>query len=121
MTQLYSISETETIQILQIAGLLDEVENKKILNDALVCIKEGNSNFVVDLGKLEFMSSVGLSFLIQLMKNTQQSGGNLAIANASTQIVRLLEMTKLRPMFQLTTSVEEAVRFLLALKNGSRY
>jgi len=121
MTQLYSISETEKIQILQIAGLPDEIENKKILNHAFDCIKEGNANFVVDLRKLPYINSVGLSFLIQLMKNSRQSGGNLAIANASAQIVRLLEVTRLRTMFQLTASVEEAVRFLLALEKGSRY
>ncbi len=120
MTQLYSISETQNILILQISALPDEMENKRILNHASVCIKEGNANFVVDLSALDYINSVGLSFLIQLMKNTRQSGGNLAIANASAQIVRLLEVTRLRTLFQLTHSVKEAVRYLLESEKGSR-
>ena len=47
-----------------------------------------------------------------MMKKSKKSGGKLTIANASENIVKLLEVTKLKSFFQLSSSVDEAMRNL---------
>lgn len=73
-------------------------------------IDGGFPNFVVDLTRIQFMNSVGLNFLIALKKQSKAAGSQLALANVSAKIIQLLEITKLRPMFYVTNSVEEALQ-----------
>ena len=40
------------------------------------------------------------------------SGGFFAVANANEQVLNLLEITKLKKMFKLTQTVEEALQEL---------
>ncbi len=105
----YSISEQDTIQVLEVNSLLNEYDNKEILLDVQSRIEKGLNKCVVDLSKLDFMNSVGLNFLINVMTKSRKSGGELAVANASTQVIKLLEVTRLKPLFTLKSSVAEAL------------
>ncbi len=106
----YSLSEQNSTQILAVGNLLDELNNNVILSEVQLRMQNGINNLVVDLAEQEFMNSTGLNFLLKLMNTSRQSGGRLALANASQQVVDLLEITKLKQMFQLQPSVEEALR-----------
>ena len=106
----YSIHQHQTIQVVKVESLLNELNNKKILNDVQSYIEKGFDKFVVDLSDLNFMNSIGLNFLIAMMKNSKKSGGKLTVANANEQIVGLLEITKLKQLFNLKPSVEIALQ-----------
>ena len=108
----FSIIQKDRVQILEISNLLSEYANKEILLAAQSKIDEGFSKFVVDLKAIDFMNSVGLNFLITLRARSDEMGGQMAIANAPSKVLQLLKMTKLLPMFQVTSSVEEALEFL---------
>ena len=112
MNSQYSIFEHSGVLILQVPNLLNEFENKKILEAANTRIEEGFSNFVVDLSGTEYMNSVGLNFLISMKKKSMQLEGQLILVNPSNKIVSLLEITKLRDKFNLKPTVEEALKAL---------
>ena len=111
MTHSFS-QHNDQIQILQVHSLLNEYDNKSIMQDVENQISQGWNKFVLDLSLMDIMNSVGLNFLIFMMKKSQNSGGNLAVANASDNIVKLLEVTKLKSFFQLSSSVDEATKNL---------
>lgn len=98
--------------MLEVYNLLNEYANREILLAVQSKIDEGFSTFVVDLKDIQVMNSVGLNFLIVLRARSEDKGGRIAVVNASHKVMQLLEMTKLRPMFQLSGSVEEAVESL---------
>lgn len=109
----HSFSEhNNQIQVLQVQSLLSEYDNKSIMEEVENHISKGWNKFVIDLSLMDIMNSVGLNFLIFMMKKSQNSGGNLALANASENIVKLLEVTKLKSFFQLSPSVDEAMKNL---------
>ena len=110
MSNNYTLSTIEDSLVLQVFNLRGEYENKQTLRAVMSKIDGGFPNFVVDLSKIEFMNSVGLNFLISLKKQSKASGSQLALANVSQKIIQLLEITKLRPMFFITNSVEEALQ-----------
>ena len=105
----YTISEQNTVQVLEVNSLLNEYDNKKILLDVQSRIEQGLTNFVVDLSNLDFLNSVGLNFLISVMTKSRKSGGELAVVNASSQVIKLLEITRLKPLFTIKSSVKEAL------------
>ena len=90
-----------SVQVLQVQTLLNEYDNKSIMQDVENKISNGWKNFVLDLSKMDIMNSVGLNFLIFMMKKSNSTGGRFAVANASDSIVKLLEVTKLKSFFQL--------------------
>jgi len=105
----YSISDHNTVQVLEVQSLFNETDNKEILRDVQSRIEKGLNKFIVDLSKLDFMNSVGLNFMISILTQSQQSGGNLTVVNANKQVVSLLEMTKLTAFFDLKPSVKDAL------------
>lgn len=105
----YSIQEHQAIQVVKVEQLLNELDNNLILKEVQNRIEKGFNKFVIDLSSLNFMNSVGLNFMISVMNRSKNSGGDLTLANANAQVVNLLEITKLTPMFKLAPSVEKAV------------
>lgn len=109
----YAIHEHQTLQVLSVNDLLSEYNNKKILRTVLSRI-DRFPNFVVDLDGMEVMNSVGLNFLITLRSKSKERGGDMAVVNASGRILKLLEMTKLRSIFKLAPTVEDAIDYFEA-------
>lgn len=109
----YSFRTKDTIQIIQVGDLLSEFVVKEILAATQVKIEEGFSNFAVDLSEMQVMNSVGLNFLILLKKGTSAVGGQVAVVKAPIKVVHLLTVTKLRSLFYLCPSLEEAFDCLL--------
>ena len=106
----YTIHQHQTIQVVKVENLLNEMSNNEILQDVQSYIEKGFNNFVIDLSDLSFMNSIGLNFLLSMMKNSKKSGGKIALANANEQIISLLEITKLKQLFNLKPSVETALQ-----------
>ena len=100
------ISEHNTIQIVEVHQLLNEIDNKLIIKDIQSHIEKGLDRLVLDLSKLDFMNSVGLNFLLMLLRS---SGEKLTVASPSDQVLKLLEITKLKAQFKLSSSVDEAL------------
>lgn len=110
----YTISNRDQIQVLTVADLLNEFSNKEILNAVEAKIAAGFSNFVIDLEPMEFMNSVGLNFLIAVRSRSQESGGDVAVANPSEKIQQLFKMTKLHNVFNIANNVDDAVTYFAA-------
>ena len=98
----YLLSNKEDIQIIKVDNLLNEYENKRILKVVHHKMEEGFPHFI------DYMNSVGLNFLISIKNRAEQLGGNMAIAHASEKIMHLMEMTKLKPLFFLEQTIDNA-------------
>ena len=105
----YSLSEQDGIQVLQIKDLLSEHANREIIKAIEQKLNEGFASFVVDLSDIEYMNSVGLNFLLTMRARSKENGGGLVVANVSEKVKSLLDMTKLTPMFRMSSSVEHAL------------
>lgn len=105
----YSITEHKAVQVLSISSLLDEWQNRQILKELQYKIDQGAHEFVVDLAPLNLVNSIGLNFLLSLFSKTKKKGGAVVLANASKNVKRILEITKLSTVFSMCTSVENAI------------
>ncbi|MEM1120837.1 MAG: STAS domain-containing protein [Bacteroidota bacterium] len=109
MNLAYNITERNSVQILSIKSLLDEWQNRQILQELQPKIEAGATTFVVDLAQLRLVNSIGLNFLLTLFSRVRRQGGEVILANVSKGVYRILEMTKLSNIFPLESSVENAV------------
>jgi anti-sigma B factor antagonist len=72
-------------------------------------IDSGKKKVVIDLKKVEWMSSVGLGMLISAMTTVRNNSGELKLANITNSIQSLLTITRLATIFEAHDTVDEAL------------
>ncbi len=70
----------------------------------------GKKKVVVNLAKVEWMSSVGLGMLISALTTMKNNSGQLHLANVTENIESLLTITRLVTIFQTFDTVEDAIK-----------
>lgn len=73
----------------------------------------GHSRFVVDMSKVIFMDSGGMSSIIYAMKRVMSTNGCICLSGCSTQICRKLEiggLTTFTSSLFLCSTLEDAIQ-----------
>jgi stage II sporulation protein AA (anti-sigma F factor antagonist) len=98
------------------AGRLDSAAAPR-LQQALVALDAaGERRIVLDLARLEYISSAGLSVLFWIAKRMREVDGALALCSLGDQVRRVFELAGFMPHFTIAATRDEA----LARINGSR-
>jgi len=72
-------------------------------------VNAGRKKVIVDLGKVDWMSSVGLGMLISALTTMKNNQGELRLANVTKSIESLLTITRLVTIFKTFDSIDEAI------------
>jgi anti-sigma B factor antagonist len=72
-------------------------------------VNSGNKKVVVDLSRVEWMSSVGLGMLISALTTMKNNDGMLKLANVTENIESLLTITRLVTIFETHDTVDAAI------------
>lgn len=108
----YTFTQDRDVQVLSVKTLLYEYENRRILQEIEDKIASGKNQFVVDLVHLQYVNSVGLSFLIAALTKSRNAGGEVIIVNILEKVSELLTTTKLKSIFTIGNSIEEGIELL---------
>ena len=66
---------------------------------------------VLDMGGLEYISSMGLRVIFKTMKDLKLSGGTLLVTNMQPQVKKVFEIANALPDDSIFASVEEADQY----------
>jgi anti-sigma B factor antagonist len=69
---------------------------------------ETSPDVIIDFSGVPFIDSAGLGALVGAHISAQKARRKLAFAGMNTQVMALLEMTRIRGMFSIYATVEEA-------------
>lgn len=106
----FTFINKEDVGIYELNGnLIGETDGIPITESFSDKLEEGVLRFIIDLKGLQHINSSGLGVLITLLTKARKVGGELTLANPSDYIKNLLLITKLNTIFQIHTSVEEAI------------
>ena len=72
-------------------------------------LDEGALKVVIDLGEVNRMNSSGLGILINALTTYKQNGGNLKLANPTPIVKNLLDITRLKDIFEIYDRLESAL------------
>lgn len=72
-------------------------------------LDEGTLKVVIDLGRVKRMNSSGLGILINALTTYKQNGGLLKLANPTPVVKNLLEITKLKDIFEVYDELSSAM------------
>src|SRR5688572_32819015 len=82
-------------------SLLSVFDGKEML-EAVDNDLKNHKNFIVDLGKVNHLSSEGLNVLLHILTRSRNAGGETVLCNLSTHLESLLIITKLSNIFTIT-------------------
>lgn len=94
--------------------IIDELQIQRIgerLRD--LALAEQSPKMVLDFSTVEYLSSRALSELINLSRQVDQRGGQLALAAIAPQIYEVFKITRLNRLFRIDGTVEDAMKALV--------
>ncbi|MBN1428766.1 MAG: STAS domain-containing protein [Anaerolineae bacterium] len=96
-----SVTEMNRATLFTISGRIDS-SNANQLGDALNArIDAGTLNIVVDLEKVDYLSSGGLRELVGALKRVKNDDGDLRLCSLPPRIQDVLELAGLDALFQV--------------------
>jgi anti-sigma B factor antagonist len=108
---------TPQVQVVRVTGELDLLTTPLLETRLQDSIDKGPSHLVVDLGGVTFVGAAGLRCLVLAQQAARRVGVQLHLTGTDHRAVaRPLELTKLRPSFDIHPTVESVV----VMSNGQR-
>ena len=95
--------------VVTVAGELDVVGGPDLRQAVMAEVREGNSRLVLDLTGVDFIDSFGLGVVVGALKRARLLDGDLRLVVPEPRVRRVFEVCDLDRVFDLHTSVEEAV------------
>ncbi len=100
------------ISILQVSGIMLNEESQILSHKVKELISTGVKKIVIDLGKINLLNSCfGLGVLAACWGSMNRENGKLLLANPSKKVKRILEITKLNQVFDVFSTVEDAISY----------
>jgi anti-sigma B factor antagonist len=72
-------------------------------------IEEDQTDVVADVGNVQFINSSGLGMFIGGLTTMRKAGGDLRLANLTSKIKDLLDVTRLSTIFKCYDTLDEAI------------
>lgn len=91
--------------------IIDELQIQRI-GERLqeMALSERAPRMVLDFAAVEYLSSRALSELINLSRQVDQRGGQLALAGIRPPIFEVFKITRLNKLFRIENGVEDAIK-----------
>lgn len=98
------------IDVIEVKGKIMGGDDFLPLDDKLYAlIGRGRIKAVLDLSKCDWINSTGLGRLIHHSTNFKDLKGELKLANLTDKIEKIITITRLTEVFDVTDSVDEAI------------
>ena len=96
--------------IVALQGRLDAAVALDLKEALRRLIAEGSLHLLIDLAKVEFIDSTGLSVLITALKSTSSLGGDVVLLRPTSTVRSIIELTRLHCVFRVYDSESVALR-----------
>lgn len=92
---------------------LDAQVAPAIKTDLVVLKSEGTKNMIIDLSATRYCDSSGLSAILIANRLCKESKGCLAICGIQDSVMKLITISQLDSVLNITPTVQEAVDFVI--------
>ncbi|MFJ3311077.1 STAS domain-containing protein [Streptomyces sp. NPDC086549] len=96
--------------VVEVDGEVDAHIAPMIREAVIKLLDEGHRHFVLDLGFVTFMDSMGLGAIVAITKRIREHKGSLRIAFVSGRMVRLFELSGMRESYEIYPTAAEAAQ-----------
>lgn len=97
------------IKIICLEGRMDLANAMKAESRLSEMLGEGAVKVIIDLEKLDYLSSSGLRLFISVEKKLRERNGRLVLSALSSPVENLLNITQLQDLFIIRKTLPEAL------------
>lgn len=102
---------TEGITVLFVReDRLDANNSEELKAELRRLFESGTKDLIIDLKEVLFIDSSGLGVLVSGYKNSSTLHGSLKLSNLQSQVKSMFELTRLHRVFDIFTTVDDALR-----------
>lgn len=102
--------QSQAVTIVDLEGRLDSKAVGAVNDEMVSIIQGGAKQIVVNLEKIDFVTSAGLRVLLRSSKLLQGSGGKLKLCNANELVSDILKTAGFDSLLNLYGSEAEAIQ-----------
>ena len=106
--------------LVKLAGQLDSITAPDCEAKLKPLLSASTRSLVLDLAKLDYISSMGLRVILAARKALESHKGELLLTNMRPPIAKVFEIAKIMPGTFIFESVESADIYLQAVQNRER-
>jgi anti-sigma B factor antagonist len=110
---LFSRDKTEHYTILKVlAEKLDSTVAPELKSELVLINNEGIVNVILDLSQTRYCDSSGLSSVLVGNRLCKNGNGTLVLAGLQPSVMKLITISQLEPVLNITPTVSEAIDYL---------
>lgn len=102
----------EDITLLKVQGYLNDLGGEEVEKQFKRAVHEGSRKFILDFGKIAYINSIGVSFLVGIMEATRDKALKVCFTSLSKINEELFEIVGLKEYAETFPSNLEALEFL---------
>ena len=106
------LNKIERIAVVEMEGVVDSTNVEEFFGFINSVFKKGIYRIVLDLEYTSYLSSGGLSVIIDAFNRAQKEKGKLVIARASDILMDLFEVLQFEKIIEFYDTVEDALNAL---------
>lgn len=98
--------------VLGLEGRLDAISSKVFEEKVLAMIDGGDTRFVIDLARLDYVSSAGLRVFLVASKRLVPAGGKVVLCSLQEPVRQVFDIVGFYSVFSIVNSTDEALNTL---------
>jgi anti-anti-sigma factor len=99
----------EGVKVVSIEGSVDAMTAGQVQGYFDDLLEKGERRIILDLSKVDFMSSAGLRVIMTVSKNLRQEGGELRLAAAQPSVEKMLKISGFTTILKSFSSLDAAL------------
>ncbi len=109
-------NEDEKAVVFMLSGSLDTETYLQLKDKAAMQLKKDLKTVVLDLKALDYISSMGISVILETRKMIESAGGNFMMANVPAHIDHVFKTVNALPGVPMFENIKEADEYFLAIQ-----
>ncbi|HLR12431.1 MAG TPA: STAS domain-containing protein [Burkholderiaceae bacterium] len=109
---IFSTDKKDDALIAVVAGQVNSANAADLESQMLACVAGGEYQWVVDLGRLDYISSAGLRVILMLAKRLREQDGGLVLCNLQSHVHEVFEVSGFLTILQVTDDRAQALQQL---------
>ena len=104
-----NIEDKGKARVVKLEGKLDVNLSVSIESELDALIESGSINLILEISKVEYLSSSGIGVFINMMRKIKDKNGRLVLASVPDVIKKILKTVDLEDLLEVFASVDDAL------------
>jgi stage II sporulation protein AA (anti-sigma F factor antagonist) len=104
-----SVEKVGEVAVVAVAGQINSANAAEIEARLLEQVEQGERRCVLDLGKLDYISSAGLRVVLVLAKRLKENQGRLALCNLQPHVREVFDISGFLAILNVTDNRDQAL------------